>query len=320
VKERTETIRREFEEGMMRNVMGRSGVGVGVVMAVAFTLAMTGKGSAQIRASERGSVSQTLDGTSITVDYSRPRARGRVLFGGVVPWGVVWTPGANWATRLETDRPIRINGVDVAAGDYSVWMIPREDRWTLTLHDEPEYFHFQKPDSALGAVQIEVVPEEGKHVEMLTWSFPTVTGDAAVLELAWGDTRIPMQVLVEPSRPVVLAAEERTRYLGVYALEIAPGIGWPLEGELRVTEGGDGMLRGWMSFPLHPGDELAFDMVPAGRDRFHAGLYRDGRLFNVETGVSFEFHSDEPDAPLILRGIEGSPFGVGTRAEAAERR
>ena len=89
---------------------------------------------------------------------------------------------------------------------------------------------------------------------------------------------------------------------------------------MRVTEGEDGMLRGWMSFPFHPGDELAFDMIPAGLDRFHAGLYRDGRLFNVETGVSFEFHPDDPEAPLILRGIEGSPFGVGVRRADDARR
>lgn len=271
--------------------------------------------SAQIRASERGSVTQTLDGTTIQVDYARPSARGRELFGSLVPWNVVWTPGANWATTLEADRDIRINGVDVAAGAYSVWMIPREDRWTMTLHEETGYFHFQKPDSALGAYQIEVQPAHGSHREMLTWSFPSVSGDAAVLEMAWGETRVPMQVLVEPTAAVALAPEERSRYLGAYTLEIVPGVDWPLEAQMKVWEGADGVLRGWMSFPFHPGDELEFDLIPAGRDRFHAGLYREGRLFNVETGVSFEFDPDDAERPLILRGIEGSAFGVGMSAE-----
>jgi hypothetical protein len=269
--------------------------------------------TAQIRASERGSVTQTIDGTTITLDYARPSARGRELFGEVVPWNVVWTPGANWATTLETDKDIRINGVDVAAGAYSVWMIPRESRWTMTLNAETEYFHFQKPDSALGAYQIELEPTRGHHVEMLTWRFPSVTGDAAVLELAWGEARVPMQVLVEPTAAVALPPEDRSLYLGSYALEIVPGVDWPLQAEMRVWEGAEGVLRGWMSFPFHPGDELEFDLIPAGRDRFHAGLYRGGRLFNVETGVSFEFHPDDAESPLVLRGIEGSPFGVGTR-------
>ena len=289
-------------------------------LAVAILTGVAEPVDAQIRASERGSVTQTLDGTTITLEYARPSARGREIFGGVVPWDVVWTPGANWATTLHADRPVRINGVDVAAGDYSVWMTPRQGTWTLTLNGETEFFHFQKPDPALGAYQVEVAAEEGSHVEMLTWSFPSVSGDAAVLELAWGDTRVPMQLLVEPSEPVVLAEEERARFVGAYALEIVPGVDWPLEAEMVVSEGVDGMLRGWMSFPFHPGDELDFDMIPAGHDRFHAGLYRDGRLFNVETGVSFEFHPDDPEAPLILRGVEGSPFGVGVRVEAVDRR
>ena len=62
---------------------------------------------AQIRASERGRVSQVVDGTTIIVDYARPRLRGRpTIFGADVSWGEVWTPGANMATTLETDHDI----------------------------------------------------------------------------------------------------------------------------------------------------------------------------------------------------------------------
>lgn len=289
-------------------------------MAAAALAATTDTTEAQIRASERGSVTQTLDGTTITVDYARPSARGREIFGGVVPFDVVWTPGANWATTLETNKDIRINGVDIAAGAYSVWMTPREGSWTMTLNAETEFFHFQKPDPALGAYQIELQAEAADHVEMLTWSFPSVSGDAAVLQMHWAGLKTPMQVLVEPTKAVALAAEERAAYVGSYDLEIVPGVGWPTEAQMRVTEDADGMLRGWMSFPFHPGDELAFDMIPAGRDRFHAGLYRGGKLFNVETGVAFEFDVAAQANGLILRGIEGSPFGTGTRsAEAHER-
>ncbi|MEM7414576.1 MAG: DUF2911 domain-containing protein [Gemmatimonadota bacterium] len=293
---------------------------IGAAAVVALVAGAPAHADAQIRASERGSVTQTLDGTTITIDYSRPSARGRELFGDVVPLDVVWTPGANWATTLETDKDIRINGVDVAAGAYSVWMTPREDAWTMTLNAETEFFHFQKPDPALGDYQIELTPEQGEHVEMLTWSFPSVSGDAAVLQMHWGETRTPMQVLVEPSKPVILTAEQRHGYLGSYDLTIVPGVGWPVEAQMRVTEAEDGMLRGWMSFPFHPGDELEFDMIPAGHDRFHAGLYRDGKIFNVETGVAFEFDVDGRAHGVTLRGIEGSPFGTGVRSVVGNER
>jgi hypothetical protein len=286
---------------------------------VAAAASLPTSGDAQIRASERGSVTQMLDGTTITLDYARPTARGRELFGNVVPWDVVWTPGANWATTLETDKAIRINGVDVAAGAYSVWMTPREGTWTMTLNADTEFFHFQKPDPAYGAYQIDFEAEPGSHVEMLTWAFPHVSGDVATLEMQWGDTRTPMQVIVQPTKAVTLMAEERAEYLGRYQLAVLPGLGWPTDAELRVSETTDGTLRAWMSFPVHPGDELEFDMVPAGRDRFHAGLYRDGELFNIETGVAFEFDV-VGGGGVVMRGVEGSPFATGARFETAAGR
>lgn len=291
------------------------------ILVALVAAALPGSASAQIRASERGAVSQTIDGTTITIDYSRPTARGRELFGALVPWDVVWTPGANWATTLEIDRDVRIDGHEIAAGRYSVWMTPRQSVWTLTLNDEPEYFHFQKPSPELGTYNIDFTPKQAGHVEMLTWSFPVVSGDGAVLSMRWGTTEAAFDVIVEPTRAVTLAADERAPYLGSYELDVIPGIGYPTEAEMHVREAADGTLRAWMSFPIHPGDELEFDLIPAGEGRFNPGLYRDGRLFNVETGVSFEFDGMERAEAVTMRGIEGTPFATGPRTDtgAAQR-
>lgn len=285
----------------------------GIVICSAAALALPTALSGQIRASEAGAVSQTLDGTTITIEYSRPTARGRDLFGGIVPWNVVWTPGANWATTFEADKDIRLNGVEVPRGRYSVWMIPRPEEWTLTLDPNPEIFHFVKPDSTAEQIHIAVTPEQREHLEMLTWSFPAVSGDAAVVAMAWGTTSVPVQILVEPTRPMAIDPEERQIYLGTYDLEILPGIGWPTEARLTVSER-DGKLVAHLPFPLHPGDELEFDLVPAGTLRFNPGLYRGGELFNIEMGVAFEFDAPEDEAvAIVMRGIEGTPFATGTR-------
>ena len=67
---------------------------------------------AQPRASERAQLTQTANGTTLSLDYSRPVAGGREnLRGGVVHWGELWTPGANWATTLEVDRDMVLNDV-----------------------------------------------------------------------------------------------------------------------------------------------------------------------------------------------------------------
>ena len=219
---------------------------------VAAAAATPNNAAGQIRGSERGSVSQTIDGTTITVAYSRPGARGRALFGGLVPWGITWTPGANWATTLETNKDIKVNGTDVGAGAYSVWMTPREGAWTLTLNENTEYFHFQKPDTAEAKYNIEVEAEAAPHREMLTFEFPQVAGDAGTLAMHWGETRVPLHIVVEPTKPAVLTAEERDPYLGSYALQVVPLPGWPEQAEMTVMETEDGHLRGWMSFSIHP--------------------------------------------------------------------
>src|ERR671912_35798 len=79
---------------------------------------------AQIRASEIGTMSQIIDGTKITMEYSRPRVRGRdPLFGTrIVRWDEVWTPGANWATTFDVTKDLTLGGQRVPKGKYSMWI------------------------------------------------------------------------------------------------------------------------------------------------------------------------------------------------------
>ncbi|MEE2963321.1 MAG: DUF2911 domain-containing protein [Acidobacteriota bacterium] len=62
----------------------------------------------------------------ITIDYGQPHARGRTIFGGLVPYDEVWRVGANWATRLTLDLDVRIGDLDVPRGEYTLFLLPRE--------------------------------------------------------------------------------------------------------------------------------------------------------------------------------------------------
>ncbi len=105
--------------------------------------------TAQLRASERGRVTQTVDGTTISLDYGRPQARGRVnLFGDQVPWGEIWTPGANWATTIDVNKDITINGHSLATGKYSMWLQVQEEEWTAIFDPQPRRFHLMPPAEA----------------------------------------------------------------------------------------------------------------------------------------------------------------------------
>ena len=146
---------------------------------LATAVAFAAPAEAQIRASEPSTVTQTIDGTVFRIDYFRPRTRGRSpLFGpDAVVWEHVWTPGANWATRLSFQKPITFAGVEVPAGTYSVWiemddgMMPHE----FFLEPDTLIFHTAGPPRADDQIRVPVTMEsDAAFREVLTWDFEDV--------------------------------------------------------------------------------------------------------------------------------------------------
>ena len=79
------------------------------------------------------------DGKSIKIDYSSPRAKGRKIFGeasekALVPYGEIWRTGANDATTFVTDTNVTVGGKAVPAGSYTIFTIPKADKWTLIIN------------------------------------------------------------------------------------------------------------------------------------------------------------------------------------------
>jgi hypothetical protein len=85
-----------------------------------------------VRDTARGAVGRA----QITVDYSRPLRRGRTLLGGLIPYGQVWRTGANAATQLTTSAPIRLAGVPLDSGTYTLWTLPTELGVQLIINRE----------------------------------------------------------------------------------------------------------------------------------------------------------------------------------------
>jgi hypothetical protein len=151
--------------------------------------------------SQRGSVSQTIAFTTIKITYGRPVARGRELFGALVPWDSIWHPGADSATLLVLNHDALVEGQPVKAGEYSVWLIPREHTaWTLILNRKAHVFHKPYPGPGGDALRVDVVPEQVSPIEALEYSFPTVLRDEATLRIQWGTTAIPIHIKA-PYRP-----------------------------------------------------------------------------------------------------------------------
>ena len=154
-------------------------------------------------ASQRGTVSQTIAFTEVSVAYGRPVARGRVLFGdsALVRWGNVWHPGADSATRVRFSRDVLLEGREVKAGEYSIWLIPRSTGpWTFILSRAVHVFHQPYPGETADALRVEIAPERGGHMETLAFYFPVVLRDEAVLRVHWGEMMLPIRIKA-PYRP-----------------------------------------------------------------------------------------------------------------------
>jgi hypothetical protein len=150
----------------------------------------------KVRLSQAAAVSQRIANTEITITYSRPVARGRELFGKLVPYDRVWNPGADRATAIALTRDVQVNGQPLAAGKYSLWAIPRPAVWTVIFSKAADVFHTPYPGAAQDALRLEVRPEPGPHLEVLTFSFPVVEGKDAVLRLHWGEVMVPLSIRV----------------------------------------------------------------------------------------------------------------------------
>jgi Protein of unknown function (DUF2911) len=145
------------------------------------------------RRSQQASVMQTLGTTRIEVRYSRPSARGRQLFGALVPWGREWTPGADTATNITFTNDVQVNGQPLAAGTYSIWAIPGQERWTIIFSSAHPVWHLPFPRGR-DVLRIESTPRDGAHVELLTFSFPVVDGLEGELVMQWGTVVVPITI------------------------------------------------------------------------------------------------------------------------------
>jgi hypothetical protein len=143
--------------------------------------------------SQHGSVSQQIAGTLITIEYDRPVARGRDLFGALVSWGKIWSPSANSAAVVTVSTDVRVNGEALAAGTYTLWTEPGPERWIVSFNRVHPAFHLKYP-AGEDVLRVEAVPREGAHMETLAFYFPVADDRRGELVLHWGRVVVPLRL------------------------------------------------------------------------------------------------------------------------------
>jgi Protein of unknown function (DUF2911) len=138
------------------------------------------------------------DGLKLSVKYSQPSKKGRVVFGQadtkpVVPYGKVWRTGANEATVFSTSQALKINGQALSAGEYSLWSVPGPNQWTIIFNRETGQWGTNY-NAQLDVLKVETpLKTAGTPQEMLHISFEAMAG-GALLVLTWDQARVEVPI------------------------------------------------------------------------------------------------------------------------------
>ena len=101
-----------------------------------------------------------IDGSDIVINYSSPAVKGRMIWGGLVPYGKVWRTGANEATVFETSKDIVLSGQTLPAGKYALFTIPGENEWTLIFNSEWNQWGAFKYNKEKDVLRLNVRPDK----------------------------------------------------------------------------------------------------------------------------------------------------------------
>ena len=144
------------------------------------------------------SIKQDFALSSIEVSYSRPGVKGRSIFGDVVPFGKLWRTGANGCTKLTFGEDVKVGGVEVKAGTYSLFSVPNKDEWEIILNKnitiggldgyktEDDVARFKVKTAMLGSL-----------VETFSIQVANVTSSTADIQISWEKTSVNIPVVAD---------------------------------------------------------------------------------------------------------------------------
>jgi len=184
---------------------------VTLLFAAALTVPITNSGAGDLscitsasavslakRPSPLDSVTFRVGEATVRICYGRPSSRGRVMIGGRhVPYGRLWRTGANEPTMIHTDGPLRIAGIALDAGTYSLYTIPGKAEWTVIVNRSIEQWgdevsYEEVADQEVGRVVVRAVALD-EHIEQFTIRYEPY-GRQGHLVLEWEHARIAVAV------------------------------------------------------------------------------------------------------------------------------
>ncbi|HET9307487.1 MAG TPA: DUF2911 domain-containing protein [Candidatus Sulfotelmatobacter sp.] len=186
-----------------------------VLLVAGFAQAQTATGETLMlnlpRQSQHALVTQRIGITDITINYHRPLANGRQVWGKLVPYGQVWRAGANENTTITFSDPVTIEGQALDKGTYGLHMIPSENQWTVIFSKDSAAWGSFSYKQDQDALRVTVKPQATEAHDALAYDFDDVKADSAVVTMRWDKVAVPFKVAVNVNE-IVTASIHRQLY------------------------------------------------------------------------------------------------------------
>jgi Protein of unknown function (DUF2911) len=169
-----------------------------VLLTLSFLCVFFFSATAQLKTpapSPTGKIIQTAGLTDITIEYSRPSAKGRKVFGGLVPFNELWRTGANASTKVTFSEDVVINDNALPKGTYALYTIPGEKEWTIIFHKNVEHWgidgYKQEEDAFRTTVK---AMKSNIPVETFTMNVDNIKSASCELSIAWENIAVAIPV------------------------------------------------------------------------------------------------------------------------------
>jgi hypothetical protein len=142
------------------------------------------------RPSPKGTATQTVGLTEVSVAFSSPGVKGRKIWGEVVPFDQVWRAGANECTKVTFSTPVSIEGKPVAAGSYCVFLLPQKSGWTFILSKNTEQAGTDEYKQSEDALRVPATTSTIPMRERLAFTIVDFDDEKGTLAMEWETQRV----------------------------------------------------------------------------------------------------------------------------------
>jgi hypothetical protein len=182
-----------------------------ILFVIFFLMLQTGRSQINMpQPSPLATVTQKVGLADISITYSRPSAKGRVIFGDLVPFDKLWRTGANAATKIKVSEDVTLEGNKVPAGEYALLTIPGRAEWTIILNKDLRVTGEANYKQAEDLIRFKIKPQKtGSKIETFTIQFADLTYNSCYIELQWENTLVRFKLETEVDSKVMADIESK---------------------------------------------------------------------------------------------------------------